>query len=50
MIFERPEALLVEDGKYKDLLLNLRNGKYIWATDGIDASVEIMNVIENDNL
>ncbi len=40
MEFERPEALEVENGEYKDLLESFR-GSY-----GIDASVEIMNVVE----
>lgn len=49
--FERPEALTIEKGKYKDLLMHLRYScNPTYAPDGIDASVEIMNVVEYENL
>ena len=40
-IFVRPEALTAENGRYRNLLLEFRGWPY-----GIDASQEIMNVVE----
>jgi hypothetical protein len=47
--FEQPESLLLDGGKYVGLLCDLRFcGRLgISAPDGIDASVEIFNVMSH---
>lgn len=44
--FVRPEALSVENGKYRELLMDLRYSGFPYAPEGIDGSQEIMNVVE----
>lgn len=46
--FEKPEALEAEGGRFRDILMELRNSGFPYSLNGIDASVEVMNVVNHN--